>query len=289
MRASFLALALTLVGCGNGIGLSAYGEGELGADGDSPLGGADSLDGGAGSGSGGSGSGGSGSGGSGSGGSGSGGSGSGDGGSSGSGDGGSSNGGGSGSGGGGAQTPVGVSIDGRTYEVELADVTVVQPAGLQPFIQDTAEGLLFHVSGETSSALTWTVGLSKANGSQNTCEPVFELPRADWSANPEFAIRNGSMEIPVNGAPVGLDQLSLETVVAADGRSWDGELSAMLDLRDLESTVAEGTDLCALVAAVGAVCEPCGDGADQCVYVQMEVEAEQVSVGFDDTEDGRGC
>jgi hypothetical protein len=277
MRTTLLALTLLLVGCGDGIGLTALDYDDVGGtDGSSPYdaGGSSNGDAGGDSNSG---------------------EGSGNGNGSSSGDGGSSNnsgdggsGGGSGSGTG-AEPEVGVTIDGRTYEAELADVVVIQPAGLQPFIQDTAEGLLFHVSGETSSTLEWTVGLSTSSGNQNACEPVYELPQADWSANPEFFIRNGAMEIPVNGEPVGLDQLSLETVVAADGKSWDGVLGAMLDLRDLESTVAEGTDLCALVAAIGATCEPCSDGTDMCVYVEMEIQAEQVTVSFDDSEDGRGC
>jgi hypothetical protein len=194
-----------------------------------------------------------------------------------------------------AQVPadqVSVGLSGRTYSAFLADMTVLEPAGLQALIPQVAdEELLFHVVAEGSGLLDIVMALAAEDGTQNPCEPVYDLPRADWSSNPEFVIEDGETEIQIGGKPVLLGRLDLEAHVTTDGSLWDDAvLTAVIDTRDLlGGSLSTETDVCELVENMGGECLACADGAMACATLSLKLQAEQVDVDFDAGLEPEGC
>lgn len=187
---------------------------------------------------------------------------------------------------------VSVGLSGRTYSSFLADMTVLEPAGLQALIPQVAdEELLFHVVAEGSGLLDIVMALAAADGTQDPCEPVYDLPRADWSSNPEFVIEDGQTEINIGGKPVDLAGLDLQAHVTTDGSLWDDAvLTAVIDTRDLlGGSLSADTDVCELVENMGGECLACSDGEPACATLSLQLQAEQVEVDFDPGLEPSGC
>lgn len=187
---------------------------------------------------------------------------------------------------------VSVPMSGRTYSTFLSDVIVLEPVGLQALIPQIAdEELLFHVAAEGSDLLDLVMALAADDGGQDPCEPVYALPRADWSTNPEILIEDGDTEIAIGGQPVALEQLDLEAHVTTDAQLWDTAiLTAVIDTRDLlGGSLSADTDVCELVENMGGTCQACADGVDACATLQMQLQAEQVEVDFDPGLEPQGC
>ena len=187
---------------------------------------------------------------------------------------------------------VDVGLSGRTYSAFLADMTVLEPSGLQALIPQVAdEELLFHVVAEGSGLLDIVMALAAEDGTQNPCEPVYDLPRADWSSNPEFVIQDGQTEINIGGKPVELEGLDLEAHVLADGSQWDqAVLTAVIDTRDLlGGSLSADTDVCELVENMGGECLECSDGVAACATLALQLQAVEVAVDFDPGIEPSGC
>ena len=186
---------------------------------------------------------------------------------------------------------VGVEMTGRTYAVRLDEVEVVEPVGLQSMLAEiTQDELLFHVVWEDGDELGMALTLADSVGDQDVCQPVFDLPRADWD-NPDFSISDGTVDIELGGKPVELRKFDLDGRVYPDGSLWDySRLRAEIDTRDLlGGSIADNVDVCLLVEELGGVCRECPDGVDACTNLELNLFAVEVDVAFDASEDGEGC
>ncbi len=183
-----------------------------------------------------------------------------------------------------------VSLAGRTYAADLADVEVLEPAGLDPLLHEAVDGtLLFHVTDEEADRVGLAMTLGDADGRQDTCTPVYDLPAADWTGNPALAIDDGAAEIDIAEQPVSLSKLSMVTLVTPDATEWENtHLRALVDTRDLQGgSLAEGTDVCGLVEDLGGECRHCDDGAQVCAVIELTMDLYEVDTAFD--MDAGGC
>jgi len=180
--------------------------------------------------------------------------------------------------------PVDAVLTGRTYSTPIADLTVLEPAGLQVLLTDASQGeLLFHVADEQAAELDIVMTLSTSGGDQDPCQAVYTLPGADWSTNPEFSIQDGTTEIDVAGQPLALHHMDLDGRISTDGDLWESAiLTAVIDTRDLlGGSLPQDTDVCALVEQLGGTCQTCTDGVDACATLQLEMDATRVDMDFD--------
>lgn len=185
---------------------------------------------------------------------------------------------------------VAVALTGRTYAAPMAEIQVIQPAGLQTLIDDYSGGaLVFHVADEDLDRLSIAMTMGDDQGNQDICTPVFVLPEADWTTNPELEITGARTEIEIGGQPVGLENLDLQATVRQDGEAWESvHIRTLLDTRDLlGGSLPEGTDVCALVENMGGECRECSDGAEACAVLELQLVADQVDGSFD--MDPSGC
>lgn len=184
-------------------------------------------------------------------------------------------------------------LAGRTYAVDLTEVTVTEPSGLNALLSQVKQGkVLFYVADQDATSFHMDVALAAADGSQSDCEPIHQLPTADWSANPAFDIQDDQFETTIGGKPATLYNLDFSAVFYADASGWsDGIWSSELDTRELEgSVVSADTDLCALVSEFGADCHACpSDGQPYCADLVLQMNGTEVKVDFDPNLDTSGC
>lgn len=183
-----------------------------------------------------------------------------------------------------APDPVDVPLSGLTYATPMAELQVLQPAGLQALLGDQSEAtLLFHVLDEDLDKLTLAMTMGDAAGDQDACTPVFVLPEADWTTNPELEIVGGRTEIEIANQPVALESLGLEATVRADGGAWESvHIRTLLDTRDLlGGSLPEGTDVCELVENMDGECRECADGELACAVLELQLQTRLVETDFD--------
>jgi len=189
------------------------------------------------------------------------------------------------------EEPVSASVEGQTWAMDLADATFVEPSGLGGMLSllDSTV-LLVHVIKERSTRLNMVMTLAGADGQQDPCERIVDLPGAEWSTNPEFVIDESEMEIMVGGAPLILEGALFSGIVSEDGDTWsDGVIVGLADTRDLPASLSEdlGMDVCEMVELVGGRCESCpGDGVNACFQLEIEdITAAPFSGSFDPSGD----
>ncbi len=181
-------------------------------------------------------------------------------------------------------TPVQVPLSGRTYDVSLHEIEVVEPAGLGPVVQAAAEGtILFHVVDEDLDRLSVVMTMGDIRGDQVDCNPIYDLPEADWTTNPQLNIRNGRTQIEIAGQPLNLRELSIETTITPDAAAWSSlRLRTLIDTRELlGGSVSEDSDVCALVEGMDGECIACPDGELACAVLELAFEATESDVDFD--------
>jgi hypothetical protein len=176
------------------------------------------------------------------------------------------------------------SIAGELYAIDPADIEVIEPPGLAASFSELLDrDVLFYVAGEDETRIRIDLALAAADGSQDPCESVLELPTADWSEQPRFQVGPGQLDVSFGGHPATLRQLVLTGTFAADGSGWSGgTMSAEADARELAPAVGDGVDVCALVEGMGGDCHACDDGAPQCFTLAFDqVSARRSSEAFD--------
>ncbi len=166
--------------------------------------------------------------------------------------------------------PVSVGLAGHTWAVDLKDVTFAEPPGMAMVTSlMTSTILLFHATAETSGTLDLVVALAAPDGTQDACQPVQQLPTAEW-LNPTFDLNKGELDITISHQTVAFQHALLDATIGADGQTWsNGELSGRIDGRQL-SAALNGTDVCALVQSMGGACSPCDDGVVQCFDLDIQ-------------------
>ena len=168
---------------------------------------------------------------------------------------------------------------GTTWQVNLVDGRVVEPAGVGSVLESYIEGtLLVEVAEQSATELVLRSALADSSGTQDLCQPTDEL-RFAYSA-PIFRYGPADTSLAMGRAEVG--DLEIAGVVSADGSALSGvSASGLVDTRPLVPLLDAGDDedsVCQLMAGFGVSCESCPDGTEFCIRVTLEdLHASQVT------------
>lgn len=187
--------------------------------------------------------------------------------------------------------PVDVPLLAHTWSVDLAAVTWAEPPGISSIVaMSSSSHILFNVVAETSDSLTFAVALAAADGGQNPCERVIDLPPAQWD-NPRWTIADSDLPLSVGGGSVEIKDTRFTAVVSENAQTWtDGSLEGTLDARELEPSLGADIDVCQLISSMGGACVPCSDGAASCFDVVVEdLAATTVNSSFNPDVDDSAC
>jgi len=180
--------------------------------------------------------------------------------------------GGDGGGPGGGGTEVSGDLAGRTYAVDIAATTFVEPSGLGSLLSLAGPTvLLFHIASEGADSFKMVVTVADGDGQQNPCERVIDLPTAEFD-NPEFTIRDSDLELVVNDEPLTVANTLISGVFGDEGTRWDdGVIRGTMDTRELAPILSDDVsqDLCELLEFLGSSCGPCDDGSDTCFTLDL--------------------
>lgn len=175
-------------------------------------------------------------------------------------------------------------LTGALYVIAPDDLTVTEPAGVDALLHDSlTQNVLMYVADASESELVLDLSLAGADGRQDPCERVRELPVAAWR-NPVFAAGPGEMDVSFGGQPAVLRHLTLSGTFDEDASGWhSGTMTTQLDSRELSAALG-GADACELLAAMGTDCSACDDGTDACfTLVFDDVQAARSSSSYDPT------
>ncbi len=190
--------------------------------------------------------------------------------------------------------PVEVALAGQTWSMDLATGEVVEPEGSGAFLallDSTA--VLLSVLDEPPDQLDLAVALTGSDGLQNICQPVLDLPYANFSGNPVMLIDESQLSFNINGVAITMRELELRATIQPDGLSFErGSWQAELDARDLDEALSEQLDLstCDLLDDMGTDCHDCGDGSESCFNLHLkDLAGQDHGAGFDPEPDTEGC
>lgn len=193
--------------------------------------------------------------------------------------------------GGDAAAPVEVALLAHTWSVDLDAVSWVSPPGISSLVAlSSSSHILFNVEAVTNDTLSFAVSLAGADGHQNPCERVIDLPPAAWD-NPRWTISGADLPLNVGGAAVAVKDPWFTAVVSADAQSWSGGvLEGTLDAREIEPGLGGDIDVCQMITDMGGGCVPCDDGATSCFDLRVEnLGATTVNASFDPNVDDGAC
>ncbi len=197
--------------------------------------------------------------------------------------GGGTDGGGTDGGGAGGGDPVEGSIAGKTWSVDIADATYVEPPGLGSLVDLAGTTiLLFHATSANETSFKMVVTVADDTGAQNPCERVVDLPTADFSDNPDFVIEGSELGLVVNDVSVSIADTLVSGTFEDGGDRWvDGVIRGTMDTREWQEALAADVsqDLCELVELMGSACGPCSDGANACFTLDLADVVGQPYVG----------
>lgn len=187
--------------------------------------------------------------------------------------------------------PTAVTVQGLVFGVGADDFTLVAPAAAAGFVSELfAYDVLIYVEEERSDSLHLDLSLAGADGYQNPCEPVVDLPKTDWD-NPRFRSGPGDVATTIGGEPVTVRDFTLSGIFDENAFGWtEGELFATFDAREVDAALPDGLHACDLLDGMGESCVPCEDGEVACFDLQLvDVRGTLVSWPFDPDPDGAGC
>lgn len=187
--------------------------------------------------------------------------------------------------------PTEVALAGRSYAIGAEALTIADPPGLDGMKDEfLSRPLLVFVAEQSGDELQLRITLAAPDGRQDPCEKVRAFPAADFSQDPLFDVRGGELTTSFGGGhPATFRELALTGIFDPDAQAWhDGTMDAMLDARELEPALPEGTDVCELVEGLGGACTACGDGEEACFQLGIEgIRAVRADLDFD--EEPEGC
>ncbi len=173
--------------------------------------------------------------------------------------------------------PCTVSLEGRSYVLDLGDARFLEPAGIGELIGEfmTNEGVL-GVADERGSSLDLIVGMSEEGSRpavQDLCTQTLDST-CTWDRAPFFEYGPVDTTYTSAGTSFTIMDLHLAGTFAPDG-SWlgGGEIALVLDMRewvDLIEEVESAADMCNLSASFGAPCQACQDGAEYCLPLLVD-------------------
>ncbi len=179
--------------------------------------------------------------------------------------------------------PVSEDLTGRTYAVNIADATIVDPPGIGSLLGAyLTQQILLGVESATETELEILGALSvEDTTTQDYCLATIDFPTADFSGNPDFAIGPTDLTMAVSGYTLTISQFEVSGTFASDGTYFDdGVVAGSIDTRPLDPLIGGGEGaICDLVGSFGASCSACpGDGEFFCLGLRAEdVYGEEVS------------
>lgn len=190
-----------------------------------------------------------------------------------------------------APPPTEVTLSGLVFGIGPGDFDVTEPAGAGDLVDQLfTYDVLVYVEEQLADSLHLDLSLAGADGFQNPCEPVVELPKAEFD-NPTFQSGPADFTARLGGEPVTFHDFLLTGTFDPYAFGWgDGSLSAQFDAAEVDPALPEGLSACELLAGLGSPCVACADGGDRCFSLQLEnITATLVSWPFDPTPDTSGC
>ena len=184
----------------------------------------------------------------------------------------------------GTDEPAVALLEPTTYAVMFSDIVFESaPSVALQFDEMQSDRFLFYVEEESDDQLRMVMAMADADGEQNACQPMFDLPRADWDDSLGFSVDNADVVMPLVGKPVHFDAMGLEGQISNDGELWEwASLTAIVDVRDLQNgLVAPEIMLCDELEASDKGCQPCSDGLPFCAQLEFSFDAFQVEIAFD--------
>jgi len=177
---------------------------------------------------------------------------------------------------------------GRSYLLDMASVTVIEPEGGDVLLSLLeGEFLLLSVTGGEDASIDMAVTLAAVEGKsveQDACAPIVEMPDGLYGIE-DRSVAIGPADFAVSVDPgIGVEidfvlhAFALSGVFSPSGASIDGvSFQGTVDLRDyqelLDALIGEGLDACDFLAFyVGLQCTACDDGAEQCVDLEVTTD-----------------
>jgi hypothetical protein len=169
---------------------------------------------------------------------------------------------------------------GRTYALAFADVEWVKPSSTVASLikgQIELEYLLTEVATATEDELSVSGAVGSegvAGPEQAACYPTIAYGGVDFSENPHFDAGPSTLTIPTGTFTITMEQMRLSANFTATGDALENvELAAQVDVRPIDASIGETSDLCGLVELFGDACEPCSDGAEKCLPIEIHAES----------------
>jgi len=170
------------------------------------------------------------------------------------------------------------SLVGKTFTLDLAGATWVEPAGLAAlFRANVRDPILVGVQFADAVAidLIGTQGLADGGRiSQDLDAATWSLPQADFSQAPRMRSTATRVALDVQDVPLPVEDFELEITFSEDGeRLGDGLLRGRMDTRDAAGLVGLSSGgpaaVCNLAGQAGLDCIPCADGQPYCIAADL--------------------
>jgi hypothetical protein len=170
--------------------------------------------------------------------------------------------------------PVDVDLIGRTWAMDFAGGTWVEPAGAGAALALVMEPfrILLSVTGPPDGAQIPLLAGIGYDGDQNRCAPTVDLSDSAWS-DPYFAIETPVLVMATESFSVTIEDFATSGAFSEDGERIEGAtLSGVADTRGLgvEFGLGDAPEaVCELLASLNVSCIPCSDGVVTCLDIDI--------------------
>ncbi|MCB9663087.1 MAG: hypothetical protein H6732_03170 [Alphaproteobacteria bacterium] len=170
------------------------------------------------------------------------------------------------------------SLSGRTWQLDLARATWLQPGGFGPTLGGFLESapILVGVRLATDDVVRW-IGTNGTGGTggitQSIKYPTWAFPTVPFGEAPYFEVETAGIELAVGDSLLPISELRFTGTFSADGTRIGGAtLSGSGDTRFAGGAAGNAADpgaFCQLAEGLGVQCEPCADGKPYCMTVEV--------------------
>lgn len=170
------------------------------------------------------------------------------------------------------------TVVGRTWQLDLARATWLEPGGFGPTLGGFLEAspILLGVRLADDVLMDWigTNGFVGTGGVyQSSKQATWDFPVSDFDEAPYFDVRSEDVELTLGVGPLPIRNLRFTGTFAADGSRIGGAtLSGQGDTRYAGAVAGSQGDpgaFCDLAAGLGVQCEACADGEPYCLTVEV--------------------
>lgn len=168
-------------------------------------------------------------------------------------------------------------LDGHTWQLELSQANISDPAVLGAILSALfTDSLFLGVTEVGTETLDMSVVVGSPNGSGFDLGTPLALGSADFSAPPDFEVDGTGtiLEYTYDRVAIPFEDPVFEGTMATDGESLDSVvLTSLIDTRDIGPLFDLGSDetaVCSLVGDLGVTCDACSDGEPLCLAFTAE-------------------